>query len=244
MLFDPHRYDLAKVGVYKINKKLSLANRIQGHQAAENLVSPDGEILLQKGEMISKEVAWKVQNFGINEVRVFPVERKGSLISVADKDFPVMGNSRVDAKEYLKNYFDEELVDSIDFEGCGITEMVRTSVLSDIIAEVQDADDVKEALEETMKERATELWPMHLTVDDIIASISYLIGLPHNVGRIDDIDHLGNRRVRSVGELLQNQMRIGFSRMGVWRVSVWVLSLILKKPPRNSSSMQGRLVQS
>ncbi len=213
LLFDPRRYDLAKVGVYKLNKKLSLAQRIQGHQAAEDVVSPDGEIILRQGEMISAEVAVQIQNTGINELRVFPVTRSGSLISVADTSLPVKGNARVDAEAYLRNFFDDETIDGIDFEACNITEMVRTSVLSDIIAEIQEADNIKEALTEQLKDRATELWPMHLTVDDIIASISYMIGLPHNVGHIDDIDHLGNRRVRSVGELLQNQMRIGFSRM-------------------------------
>ncbi len=192
LFFDPKRYDLAKFGRFKFNKKLSIASRINGFLAAENIVDPEtGEVIVAEGEKISRENAEKIQNSGINSV----------YLSVEGKKLKVMGNGMVD----LKNY--------VDFEPkeIGFNEKVRLSVLKTILEENKDRD--VEELKKAIKEKIDELIPKYITVEDIIASINYIITLSYGVGQVDDIDHLGNRRLRSVGELLQNQFRIGLARM-------------------------------
>ncbi len=215
MLFNPERYDLGKVGIYTINRKFALASRIAGHKAVDNIVSPDGELLVEAGDIITEEQAWAVQNVGINEVDVIPIIKAGDMFSEAESSFHVIGNARVDARAYLSNFFEDSVLDKIDFEGTGITEMVRTSAIRAVAAEAQAEEEGKQAdkINELFRKDKEEIMPSSLIVEDIIASISYLIGLYDGIGHLDDIDHLGNRRVRSVGELLQNQIRIGFSRM-------------------------------
>ncbi len=215
MLFDPRRYDLARVGIYKLNKKLALHDRITGHKCAENVVTDDGELILEKGQFITKEQAEAVQNAGINEVKVFPITYIGERIVESPVALRVVSNNRVRADVYLRSVLGDEIVDKIDFVECRINERVRLSVLNEVVEQlmVGEYPDKVVALQEILHRRHSELQPKHLTVEDIIASISYLVGLPYGVGHKDDIDHLGNRRVRSVGELLQNQIRIGFSRM-------------------------------
>ena len=215
MLFNPNRYDLGKVGIYTINRKFAIASRITGHKAVDNIVSLDGEILVTKDSIITEEQAWAVQNAGINEVDIIPMIKVGDMLTESDEKFHVIGNARVDARAYLLNYFPEEVVNAVDFEGTGITEMVRTSALRAVASDAQvEAEENQAArITELFKKDKVELMPINLTVEDIIASISYLIGVYAGVGHLDDIDHLGNRRVRSVGELLQNQLRIGFTRM-------------------------------
>lgn len=214
MFFDPRRYDLAKVGVFTINRKFALARRIQGHKAAEDIVTADGEILVAEGELISEDTAWEIQNHGINDVKVIPIIEVGDMFTEGTEVFPVIGNNRVDVKRYLANFFPAEVVDRVKPEENGIHEMVRLNKLRSIVAEAQGAEgDTAETINRLLAKHEVELCPKHLTVDDIIASVSYLLGLYHHIGKLDDIDHLGNRRVRSVGELLQNQMRVGFTRM-------------------------------
>ncbi len=214
MFFDPRRYDLAKVGIFTINRKFALARRIAGHKAAEDVVTPDGEILVSEGEIISEDVAWEIQNHGINDVKIIPIIEVGDMFTEGAEVFHVIGNSRVDVKPYLRNFFPSEVVDLVKPEQSGINEMVRVNKLRSIVAEAQSAEgNTAEILNQLLAKHQVELCPKHLTVEDIIASVSYLLGLYHDIGKLDDIDHLGNRRVRSVGELLQNQMRVGFTRM-------------------------------
>ena len=191
LFFDPKRYDLAKVGRYKFNKKLSLANRIIGKRAASNIVDPNtGEILVEEGSKIDREMAMFVQDSGINEV----------LIYVEDnKVIKVLGNHFVNIKNHVSFNIDELRING----------KVYYPVLKEILDTFSEENDIKEAI----KERIKELSPKHIIVADIIASISYEFNLAHETGNVDDIDHLGNRRLRSVGELLQNQFRIGLSRM-------------------------------
>ena len=190
LLFDPRRYDLAKVGRYKFNKKLSLANRITGKIAYADIIDPEtGEVLAEKDTMISEEVAINIQNSGINMVEV----------KVEDKPVKVIGNGTVNIHSMLSN---------IDLTDLHIKEMVNYEVLKSIIDTTEEKD-----LHDVIKERIDELIPKHITNEDIIASISYLLNLEHGLGNIDDIDHLGNRRIRCVGELLQNQFRIGLTRL-------------------------------
>ncbi len=190
LLFDPRRYDLAKVGRYKFNKKLSLANRITGKIAYADIIDPEtGEVLAEKDTMISEEVAINIQNSGINMVEV----------KVEDKAVKVIGNGTVNIHSMLSN---------IDLTDLHIKEMVNYEVLKSIIDTTEEKD-----LHDVIKERIDELIPKHITNEDIIASISYLLNLEHGLGNIDDIDHLGNRRIRCVGELLQNQFRIGLTRL-------------------------------
>lgn len=191
LFFDPKRYDLAKVGRYKFNKKLSLANRIIGKNAAANIVDPNtGEILVEEGTRIDRDTAILVQDSGVNEV----------LIYVEDnKQIKVLGNHFVNINKHIPFNIDE----------LKITERVYYPVLKEILDTFSTEDEIKEAI----KERMRELSPRHIIIADIIASISYTFNLAHSTGNIDDIDHLGNRRLRSVGELLQNQFRIGLSRM-------------------------------
>ena len=215
MLFNPSRYDLGKVGIFTVNRKFAIASRIIGHKSVDNIISPDGEILVEAGSIITEDKAWAVQNAGINEVNIIPMIKAGDMFSESDEEFHVIGNARVQTREYLSNFFSDEVLDAVDFEGTGITEMVRTSALRAVASEAQAEDEDKQAekINDLFRKDKDELMPTSLTVEDIISSISYLIGLYSNVGNLDDIDHLGNRRVRSVGELLQNQLRIGFTRM-------------------------------
>ena len=190
LFFDPRRYDLAKVGRYKFNKKLSLATRITGKVAFEDIVDTEtGEVLVQKGSVITEEVAENIQNSGINIVDV----------NVDDKRVRIIGNGTVNIHKFLPN---------VDISDLHIKEYVNYSVLKSIIDETEE-----DKLHDTIKERYDELVPKHITTEDIIASISYLLNLDHGLGVIDDIDHLGNRRIRCVGELLQNQFRIGITRL-------------------------------
>ena len=189
LFFDPKRYDLAKVGRHKFNGKLSLATRITDQVAFESISDPEtGEILVEKGEKIAEDVAMQIQNSGINSVKV----------SCGDSYINVIGNGTVD----IKNFVEEDLSD------LGIKELVNYQVLKEILENTDKKDLVEE-----IKNRKEELVPKHITNEDILASISYLLNLYHGLGKIDDIDHLGNRRIRCVGELLQNQFRIGLARL-------------------------------
>ncbi|MCX7842031.1 MAG: DNA-directed RNA polymerase subunit beta [Clostridia bacterium] len=190
LFFDPKRYDLAKVGRFKFNKKLALAARITGLRAAEDIVDPGtGEILAAENDRIDRSKAEEIQNAGVNIAYVY----------VEDKKIKVIGNNTVDISAHV----------SFDVSGLGITEKVRFDVLTRILNENNSEEDIKKAL----KENLDELIPKYITVEDIISSINYIINLSYNIGTVDDIDHLGNRRLRSVGELLQNQFRIGLARM-------------------------------
>ena len=190
LFFEPKRYDLAKFGRFKFNKKLSLASRIAGHISAERIVSPvTGEILAEEDEVISREKAEAIQNSGINSV----------YIVVDGKKARVIGNGTVDLKAFV----------DFDVSDVGISEKVRFSVLKELMDENRDKEDLRNAL----RENVDLLVPKHITEEDIIASVNYLIHLGYGIGEDDDIDHLGNRRLRCVGELLQNQFRIGLARM-------------------------------
>ncbi|NLZ70220.1 MAG: DNA-directed RNA polymerase subunit beta [Clostridiaceae bacterium] len=214
MFFDRRRYDLAKVGIYKVNKKLSLAARIKGHLTTHPVVTAYGEILADANEVITDALAHRIQNAGINEIVIKVRRHEGSVITETSTLSPVMGNDRVEILPCLANFFTAGELEAVDPEAIGLHEMVRFRVLSEIIEEVKAGNgDVAAELMELMEQRASELCPRHLVVEDILATVSYLVGIPEGIGHTDDIDHLGNRRVRSVGELLQNQVRIGFARM-------------------------------
>ena len=191
MFFDPRRYDLAKVGRYKFNKKLALKNRITGQTAAEDVVSPTtGEVLVKEGTTFTRELADKVQNAAVPFVWV-----KGE-----ERNIKVLSSMMVDL---------ESVVD-VNAEELGVTELVYYPVLAQILEET--AGDIDE-LKEQIKKNIHDLIPKHITKEDILASINYNIHLEYGLGNDDDIDHLGNRRIRAVGELLQNQYRIGLSRL-------------------------------
>ena len=184
------RYDLAKVGRYKFNKKLALCYRIMNRVSAEDIINTEtGEVFVSAGEKITYEVAKEIQNSGINVVKVL----------IEDKEVKVIGNNFVDINSHI----------NFNIDDLGIKENVHYPTLKEILDEYSDEEDIKEAI----RLRVKELIPKHILLDDIIASISYQFNLFHDIGNIDDIDHLGNRRIRSVGELLQNQVRIGLSRM-------------------------------
>ncbi len=190
LFFDPKRYDLAKFGRFKFNKKLSLASRIAGFKAAEKIVNPQtGEIIVEEDVKIDREKAEIIQNCGINTVN----------LSIEGKKIVVIGNNTVDLKTFV----------DFDISDLGITERVRF----DTLKKLMDENDSPEALKRAIKENTDELVPKYITIYDIISSINYLIHLSYTVGNPDDIDHLGNRRLRCVGELLQNQFRIGLARM-------------------------------
>ncbi|MBR0149718.1 MAG: DNA-directed RNA polymerase subunit beta [Lachnospiraceae bacterium] len=192
MFFDPRRYDLAKVGRYKFNKKLHFRNRISGHVLAEDVVDPEtGEILAKAGDKLTKEKADELQNAAVPYV----------LLQADERNVKVISNLMVDINEYV------ECDDPADL---GITEPVFYPVLKEIIAE--HGGDAKELFEE-LKARVNDLIPKHITKEDIFASVNYNMHIEYGIGNKDDIDHLGNRRIRAVGELLQNQYRIGLSRM-------------------------------
>ncbi len=219
MFFDARRYDLARVGIFKLNKKLSLATRITGHRAAKDVISPDGECLLKAGESISAEAAEKIQQAGVVSVDIRPILRSGETFIEAEQDLRVIGNQRVDALKFLQEIYGAKALEMLDLPSCGIREMVRFEALRQVVTEVnarqaEEADfDLVAALSETLSRDIAQLCPRHLVIEDIVASVSYLLGLFYGVGEVDDIDHLGNRRIRSVGELLQNQVRVGFARM-------------------------------
>ena len=189
LLFDPRRYDLARVGRYKFNQKLSLATRITNQVAFADIINPEtGEVLVEKDAAISAEVAKEIQNSGINIVDV----------KVNDRKVRIIGNGTVDIHSVL----------DIDFKDVVIKEEVNYEVLKNIIETTEEKDLLK-----VIVERMEELVPKHITNEDIIASINYVFNLDNGLGKVDDIDHLGNRRVRCVGELLQNQFRIGLTRL-------------------------------
>jgi DNA-directed RNA polymerase subunit beta len=190
LFFDAKRYDLSRVGRYKFNKKLALNLRIANQVAASDIVNPStGEIMVEKGGKISRLVAEDIQNAGINTVDIL----------VEDKILKVIGNHFVDIHKYI----------NFDISDLHIKELVHYPTLKEILDNYTD----EEAIKEEIKKNITRLVPKHIIREDIFATISYEIGLAYEVGNVDDIDHLGNRRLRSVGELLQNQFRIGLSRM-------------------------------
>ena len=193
MFFDPKRYDLAKVGRYKYNKKLGLYNRLVGNKVAEDVIDPNtGEILAEKDQTVGKELARQIENAGVEFVMVkSPVDE-----SQVTK---VIGNQFVDLDAYIE----------FDVSDLKLADKVYYPVLMEILKENEDQESLREALQL----RKNELSPKHILVADVVASVSYLLNLNYGIGNIDDIDHLGNRRLRTVGELLQNQIRIGLSRM-------------------------------
>ena len=187
--YDPRRYDLSAVGRYKFNKKMNLATRISGHTLAMPVADPrTGEIIAEAGESLSRERARELAAKGVNEV----------VLDDDGKQVKVFSNNMVD----MKNFVD------FDPEECGISEMVFFPVLCQLMDQFSG-----EELKEQIAAHVDDLVPKHIIKEDIMASINYLNGLAHNIGTPDDIDHLGNRRLRCVGELIQNQFRIGFSRM-------------------------------
>ena len=191
MFFDPRRYDLAKVGRYKFNKKLALRNRINGQVLAEDVVDvTTGEIIAEKGTTVTRELADAIQNAGVPFVWVQTDERNVKILS----------NLMVDINAQIEG---------IDAKELGVTEAVYYPVLAKILEENEDIEDIKQEI----RRNISELIPKHITKEDIFASINYNMHLEYGVGHDDDIDHLGNRRIRSVGELLQNQYRIGLSRL-------------------------------
>ena len=192
LFFDPGRYDMSRVGRYKYNKKLGIANRLEGQILAEPIANPrTGEVMALRDEKITKEKAFEIENAGV----------KIAYVKAADETIvKVISNGMVDIACYVD--FDAEAE-------CDIKENVRFDVLCEILDACENEDDLKEML----RSRADELVPNHITVDDIFATINYLNCVAHGVGNTVDIDHLGNRRIRCVGELLQNQFRIGFSRL-------------------------------
>ncbi|MFR1509322.1 MAG: DNA-directed RNA polymerase subunit beta [Acutalibacteraceae bacterium] len=191
LFFDERRYDMSRVGRYKYNKKLGISNRLTGNTLSQPIVNPTtGEIMADIGENISFEKAMEIENAGVTV----------AYVKVEDKEIKIISNGMVDINCY------------VDFDAkkeCGVKEKVRFSVLSEILETCKSDDELKEAI----TSRLGELIPNYITIDDIFASINYMNCLACGVGLTDDIDHLGNRRIRSVGELLQNQFRIGFSRL-------------------------------
>ena len=191
-LFFDRRYDLARVGRYKFNKKLSLAARIAGHISADDVIDPvTGEIIVEAGKRISAETAERIENTGV----------RGIFVTAEDKRIKVLGNLFVDARHFL----------SFNPEEAGLNERVHYPTLMQLLKEGEGMDE--DELKALLKEHVYDLIPRHILPDDMIASISYLIGMNYGIGRTDDIDHLGNRRIRSVGELLQNQIRVGMTRL-------------------------------
>ena len=188
MFFDPRRYEMARVGRYKYNKKLALANRIRGQVAAETIKTKE-QVFVKAGEVIDRQTAIDIQNAGINVV----------YIDVEGKKLKIIGNNTVDVTKYIKT----------DLSDLGVKGYVCTGVLMEILKENKKQADIIEAV----RQRYAELTPGVITMDDIIASVNYCLNLEYGIGTTDDIDHLGNRRIRCVGELLQNQFRIGLSRM-------------------------------
>ena len=193
MFFDPKRYDLAKVGRYKFNKKLALRNRIRGAKLAEAVVDPmTGEVLAEEGAVLTMELCDTIQDSGIDHL----------YIEVEERKIKILTNRAVAIDAYLEEF-------GLTAEDVNIKERVYFPVLEQLLNEYTTAEELKAAI----KENIHELVPKHITLEDIMASINYVMQLDYGYGNVDDIDHLGNRRIRSVGELLQNQFRIGLSRM-------------------------------
>ena len=193
MFFDPKRYDLAKVGRYKFNKKLALRNRIRGAKLEEAVVDPmTGEVLAEEGAVLTMELCDTIQDSGIDHLYIEVEERKVKILT----------NRAVAIDAYLEEF-------GLTAEDVNIKERVYFPVLEQLLNEYTTAEELKAAI----KENIHELVPKHITLEDIMASINYVMQLDYGYGNVDDIDHLGNRRIRSVGELLQNQFRIGLSRM-------------------------------
>ena len=200
LLFDPKRYDLAHVGRYKYNKKLALAGRVAGMTLAEDVKNPyTGEILASAGEVITRYAAERAQNAGVNEI----------VVSVEGRAVRVIGNNFAYLKPFLADY-DPDLYAQYDESAARFTERVHVPALIELLNRVRE-DGLP--LNQALKEATNQLVPKHVLVDDIVSSVSYQFGLFHGIGDVDDIDHLGNRRLRSVGELLQNQIRVGLSRL-------------------------------
>ena len=190
LFFDQRRYDLAKVGRYKFNKKLDLVARIANRVAFDDIINTEtGEVLVEKDTVITKEIAEEIKNAGINIVD----------LKVNDRKVRVIGNGTVNIHEIVKN---------VDISNLHFKEEVNYAVLKSILDTTEEKD-----LNRVLKERYDELVPKHIVTEDMIASINYVLNLQYGIGRIDDIDHLGNRRIRCVGELLQNQFRIGLTRL-------------------------------
>ena len=206
LFFDPKRYDLARFGRYKFNNKLGLASRLAGHTLSQPVVNPmTGEIMADVGELVDYKKAEEIQQAGVKEAFVNVevkeiVNFEGEVVNkVEEKEVKIIGNGMVDIKGYV----------DFDVEELGINELVCFDVLKSILETSETEDELKD----NIKKRVDELVSKNITYDDIIATISYFLNLCDGVGTVDDIDHLGNRRIRSVGELLQNQFRIGFTRM-------------------------------
>ena len=194
LFFDPYRYDISRVGRYKYNKKLSMSDRLVGCTLSQPIANElTGEVVAEAGKVITKEKAFEVEQSGAMV----------AFVAVGDKEIKIVSNGMVEIGEYLPQFTVEQL------ESIGINEKVSFKVLSEILESCED----DEAIFEALKTRCDDLIPKHITVDDIFASINYINSIAFGVGRTDDIDHLGNRRIRSVGELLQNQFRIGIARM-------------------------------
>ena len=201
LFFDPHRYDISRVGRYKYNKKLSIGARIVGAVLSRPVVDPlTGEILGDAETTVTKELASLIETKGVNNVYVNVMDHEGNVSEVK-----VLSNGMVNLADFT-DFTAEELAELDDL---GINEQVSLNVLKELLEKCETKEELKEAI----LENADDLIPKSICLDDIFSSISYFLGLPHNVGTVDDIDHLGNRRIRSVGELLQNQFRIGISRM-------------------------------
>ena len=188
LFFDPRRYDMSRVGRYKYNKKLAIGLRLAGQTLAQPVIDPmTGEILAEAGETLTREKAGQIERAGVAE----------AYITIHDEPVKIMSNGMVDIADFV----------NFDCEEYGINEKVRFSVLREILEQNED----EESLREAIRTRRDDLIPKHIIIDDIFATINYMCGLIQGVGTMDDIDHLGNRRIRSVGELLQNQFRIGSS---------------------------------
>ena len=194
LFFDARRYDLSRVGRYKYNKKLGISGRLAGHTVSRPIVNPlTGELMAEAGERLNRARAMEIEDAGVS-VAYVTVEEHGE-----DREVKIISNGMVDIHKYI----------DFDVTDLGINERVRFVVLKEIL----EQNEGEEALREAIRARVDELIPKHIIIDEILASINYVNCLGHDVGVTDDIDHLGNRRIRSVGELLQNQFRIGFSRM-------------------------------
>ena len=201
LFFDPHRYDISRVGRYKYNKKLAIGARIKGAVLSRPVIDPmTGEMIADADTTITKELANEIEVKGVNSAYINVMDNEGNKSEVK-----VLSNGMVNLADFV-DFTAEELQ---ELDRLGINEQVSFSVLKEILEENSEKEDIKEAL----LRNADNLIPKSIILDDIFATISYFLGLPHNVGDVDDIDHLGNRRIRSVGELLQNQFRIGISRM-------------------------------
>ena len=201
LFFDAHRYDISRVGRYKYNKKLAIGARIKGAVLSRPVIDPmTGEILADADTTVNRELAEEIERKGVLSAYINVMDNEGNVSEVK-----VLSNGMVNLSDFT-DFTAEELE---ELDSLGINEKVSFAALKELL----ETANSKEELREAVLEHADDLIPKHITLDDIFASVSYFLGLPHNVGNTDDIDHLGNRRIRSVGELLQNQFRIGISRM-------------------------------